>query len=154
VGVFGHSFGAMAAMRAAQLDTRFGAALTQDAVSPATLAFAGESGRQTRARVGPFFRPIPPNQRERIEQLFESYAPGTILVTPVSPGFAHMSFSDLLLLRAGENVETRAAALRNLTLVRALTRTFFDNALKGSPGAPAALPGQGYAELTIRTSGG
>jgi dienelactone hydrolase len=152
VGVFGHSFGAMSAMRAAQVDRRFGAALTQDAVSPATLAFAAESGKQTRAKVGLFFRPIPANQRERIEGLFASYRPGTILVTPTSPGFAHMSFSDLLLLRAGDNSDTRASALRNLALVRALTRTFFDNALKGMPATPATLPEQGFSELIVRTS--
>jgi hypothetical protein len=152
VGVFGHSFGAMSAMRVAQLDRRFGAALTQDAVSPATLAFAAESGRQTRAKIGLFFRPIPASQRERIETLLTSYAPGTILVTPASPGFAHMSFSDLPLLRAGGNADIRAAALRNIALVRALTRTFFDHTLKGMPASPAALPGQGFAELTVRTS--
>jgi dienelactone hydrolase len=152
VGVFGHSFGAMSAMRAAQVDRRFGAALTQDAVSPATLAFAAESGKQTRAKVGLFFRPIPANQRERIEGLFASYPPGTILVTPTSPGFAHMSFSDLLLLRAGDNSDTRASALRNLALVRALTRTFFDHSLRGVATTPAALPTQGFAELTVRTS--
>jgi hypothetical protein len=63
-----------------------------------------------------------------------------------------MSFSDVLLLRAGDNAEARAQALRNLTLVRTMTRTFFDNALKGSAALPSALPAQGHAELTVRTS--
>ena len=104
------------------------------------------------ARVGLFFRPLGNNVRGQIERMWSLYPNGTILVTPASPGFAHMSFSDLLLLRAGDNAETRAQALRNLVLVRALARTFFDNALKGASAAPAALPGQGFSELTVRTN--
>jgi hypothetical protein len=151
-GVFGHSLGAMAAQRASQVDRRFGAVLSQDAIGPAVLAFAAETGKQTTARVGLFFRPIGDGVRARVETLFTSYPRGTILVTPASTGFAHMSFSDVLLLRAGDNADARGAALRNLVIVRALTRTFFDHALKGSSTAPAALPAQGYAELTVRTS--
>jgi hypothetical protein len=54
--------------------------------------------------------------------------------------------------RFRDNAETRTAALRNLALVRALTRTFFDNALKGLPATSASLTGQGFAELMVRTS--
>jgi hypothetical protein len=60
-----------------------------------------------------------------------------------------MSFSDMLLLRAGANAETRASATRNLAIVRAMTRSFFDNALRGSSAQPADLPASGYSELTI-----
>jgi predicted dienelactone hydrolase len=152
VGIFGHSFGAMAAMRASQTDRRLRAVLTQDAFGPTVMANAAETGRQMTAKVGLFFRPLGNNVRDQIERMWGLSPPGTLLVTPASPGFAHMSFSDLLLLRAGDNTEARAAALRNLVLVRALTRTFFDNALKGAAGSPASLPTQGYAELTVRTS--
>lgn len=151
VGVFGHSFGAMAAMRASQTDRRVRAVLTEDAFGPGLVAYASEIGKQMTARVGLLFRPLGNNVRGQIERMWSLYPNGTILVTATSPGFAHMSFSDLLLLRAGDNAETRAQALRNLVLVRALTRTFFDNALKGASAAPAALPGQGFSELIVRT---
>ena len=152
LGVFGHSFGAMAAMRAAQTDRRVRAVLTQDAFGPGLVSYATETGKQMTARVGLFFRPLGANVRGQVENMWALYPPGTLLVTPASPGFSHMSFSDLLLLRASDNAETRAQALRNLTLVRAMTRTFFDNALRGSAASPSALPGQGYPELTGRTS--
>jgi hypothetical protein len=151
VGVFGHSFGAMSAMRASQTDRRFRAVMTQDAFGPTVMAYAGETGKQMTAQVGLFFRPLNATVRSQVERMWELYPPGTILVTPASPAFAHMSFSDVLLLRAGDNAETRDAALRNLVIVRALTRTFFDNALKGAAASPAALPGQGFSELTVRT---
>jgi len=152
VGVFGHSFGAMAAMRASQTDRRVRAVLTQDAFGPGVVSFARETGKQMTARVGLFFRPLGANVSGQVEQMWGLYPPGTLLIRAASPGFAHMSFSDLLLLRAVDDGETRAQALRNLVLVRAMTRTFFDNALKGSAASPSALPGQGYAELTVRTS--
>lgn len=152
LGVFGHSFGAMAAMRASQTDRRVRAVLTQDAFGPGVVSFATETGKQMTARVGLFFRPLGANVSGQVEQMRGLYPPGTLLIRAASPGFAHMSFSDLLLLRAVDNADTRAQALRNLILVRTMTRTFFDNALKGSTALPSALPGQGYAELTVRVS--
>jgi hypothetical protein len=122
------------------------------AISPGVLSFAADDGRRSTARIGFFLRPIPASQVTNVSQLLASLPPGTLLATPSSPGFAHMSFSDLLLLRAGPNAEARAAPLRNLALVRAFTRSFFDQALRGAPSGPASLPIQGYSELKIETA--
>jgi hypothetical protein len=150
LGAFGHSFGAMAVLRALQVDRRLRAGMTQDALGPSVLAYAAAEGKQMTSKVALFFRPIGANNRPNVERLFKSLPSGTLLATPSSPGFAHMSFSDMLLLRAGaDDAGTRASATRNLAIVRALTRTFFDSALRGSSAAPADLPSNGYRELTI-----
>jgi hypothetical protein len=152
VGVFGHSLGGMSALRAVQLDQRIRAGVMQDGISPGLISFAADDGRRSTARIGVFLRPIPASQTNNVSQLLASLPPGTLLATPSSPGFSHMSFSDLLLLRAGPSTGARAAPLRNLALARAFTRSFFDQALRGAPSGPTALPLQGYPELKIETA--
>jgi predicted dienelactone hydrolase len=129
VGVFGHSFGGMAVLRAVQLDGRFRAGLSQDALIHRT-APAGETGI--------------------MEKLFTGLPLGSTDVSVGSPQFVHMSFSDLPLLRAGDDA-ARMAALRNLTVVREVTRRFFDSALRGSTASMTILSSERFPELKVRT---
>jgi hypothetical protein len=149
VGVFGHSFGGMAVLRAAQLDARFRAGFSQDAIGQGMLAFA--TGENWNTRFALIHRPVPVGEAGiGMEKLFTSLPPGSTDVSVGSPQFDHMSFSDLPLLRAGDDA-TRMAALRNLTVVREVTRRFFDSALRGSTAAMTILSSEGFPELKVRT---
>lgn len=150
-GVFGHSVGGMFATRAAQTDRRFRAALSEDAIGPGVLSFAEQDGRTTAARVALFFRPVPQSQRTNVPKLLASYPAGTLLAAPVAgTAFSHMSFSDVLLIRAADPAE-RERQLRNLALVRSVTRTFFDETLRGRTVPTASVTAQ-FPEISVEVS--
>jgi len=152
VGVFGHSFGGMTVLRAVQIDPRFRAGLAQDALGQGVRAFAKE-GTRHRGRFGLFFRPVRAGAQPDLDELFNALPKGTMLATASSPEFAHMSFSDLLFLRSSGDVEKQKRTLRHLEFVRALTRSYFDHALRGAGQQPSGLGARGYPELVVKTSG-
>jgi pimeloyl-ACP methyl ester carboxylesterase len=152
IGVFGHSFGAMVALRAFQQDRRFRAGLAQDGSGPCMVAFATEASRGGRAAFGLFFRPRSGNDRTDADRLFAALPPGTVRAAVTSQSFAHMSFSDVPLLEAGDDPAGRAAAMRNLAIVRAMTLRFFEKNLRKAAPTIESLPKEGFPELTVELS--
>jgi hypothetical protein len=149
IGVFGHSFGGMAAFRTLQLDSRIHAGLNQDGLGSGMISFAKET---------PIDRPfalITPKrtaeQTKRYEELFNSLSQPAEWITLAGPQIEHMSFTDLPLFRAGENLEKRAAAIRNLQLVREFTRRYFDVELKEQPRSSMQPNPTVYPEVTLQT---
>ena len=54
-------------------------------------------------------------------------------VTLDTPGIAHESFSDILLLEAGQTAETRQHRVLAMQLIRDYTRAFFDRHVRDLP---------------------
>jgi platelet-activating factor acetylhydrolase isoform II len=148
VGIFAHSFGGMAALRALQLDSRIRAGLNQDGLSAGMIAFAKEVAFDK-----PFGLLTPtrtPEQNNRYEELFKVLPLPAEWITLAGPQIEHMSFTDLLLFRNAEDAGKRAAALHNLQLVREFTRRYFDVHLKGQPRATITFSADQYPEVTLR----
>jgi hypothetical protein len=153
VGVFGHSFGGIAAGRVCELDRRFKACLNQDGAGddgPLQLYEGGHPPTQ------PFMflrspRPGPPSDEElkamqmtrkefeqdrvkalaALDKQLQGCTGGAYQVWIETPGFRHNSFGDLNLLRAADAQET-AKALDSLRVVETYTRAFFDKYLNGA----------------------
>jgi hypothetical protein len=146
IGVVAHSFGGMGAVRAMQLDSRIRAGLNQDGMGGGVIAFATEAKLEK-----PFALMSPKKEKEnsRYVQFFNALPKESVWISLDGPQFEHMSFTDLLLLRAGEDTAKRSAALRNLELVREFTRRYFDVHLNGRPATWLIPDAKAYPEITV-----
>jgi hypothetical protein len=100
---------------------------------------------------GLMFRDYPQRYTEtraNIARLFRAL-PNGISFTMKSELFEHLSFSDLEFLRAFEDTSKRAAAARNLTIVREFTRSFFDVHVRGQPPTLLDVASESYPEVAI-----
>jgi hypothetical protein len=144
IGVVAPSFGGMAALRAMQLDSRIRAGLNQDGMGGGVIAFATEAKLQK-----PFGLMSPKKEREngRYAEFFNALPKESVWISLDAPQFEHMSFTDLLLLRAGEDAGKRSAALRNLEIVREFTRRYFDVYLNDRPATSLMSDALAYPEI-------
>jgi hypothetical protein len=62
----------------------------------------------------------------------QSTGRGSYRVTLSMPGVSHASFGDQPILQAGDDTGRREQAVRNLETIRAYTRAFFDQSLRGA----------------------
>jgi len=153
VGAFGHSVGGRAVARACQLDARIRACVNEDGASPEG-AFLNYPGARSPSQPFLFVQsPAPPpptdaqlaqfhDTREdwnrfvaestgNTDRQLSECASGSYRVVMKTPGFEHMSFSDLPLL-ASAGAEYRQALL-SLQLAGLMTLQFFDRYLRGNP---------------------
>jgi predicted dienelactone hydrolase len=146
IGVVAHSFGGMGAVRAMQLDSRIRAGLNQDGMGGGVIAFATEAKLEK-----PFALMSPKKEKEnsRYVEFFNALPKESVWISLDGPQFEHMSFTDLLLLRAGEDTAKRSAAIRNLELVREFTRRYFDVHLNGRPATSLMPDAKAYPEITL-----
>ena len=154
VGVFGHSAGGAAAAAACRDDARFRACLNQDGLARNQPYDRGSGAGLTQPFLL-FMRPrpagLPPDEelarmgltRETaaalIRQLdaeqdatMEKTGRGSYRVSLSMPGVSHDSFSDLAMFGAESHPAKRQEAVRNLQTIRAYTRAFFDESLRGA----------------------
>jgi len=156
VGVFGHSFGGVAAGRACELDQRFKACLNQDGMGDDGPLQHYEGGHEPMQPFmfmrSPRVRQGPPSDAElkalqmtreafeqdraealaQLEKDLRGCSGGAYQVWIETPGFRHNSFGDLNLLRAAGNSEDTEKALKSLRVVETYTRAFFDKYLNGA----------------------
>lgn len=153
IGVFGHSFGGMAALIALERDRRIRAGLDQDGWGAAMVALAKDARRNGQAPCGLFFRPRT-GDRADADSLFAALPPGTMQATiAAAVPFVHMSFSDVRLLSSGENATGRVDGLRDLAVIRAVTRRFFDQNFGRAAASVQSLPREGFRRSMWRFRG-
>jgi pimeloyl-ACP methyl ester carboxylesterase len=159
IGVFGHSYGARAAIRSCQLEPRFRACLNQDGLSQGFPFHKDESGKGVTQPVLFVLRQSPylpelvltdadlqkqgvtreaatqqsSEVKAKIIEALSSVQGGSAWFSIHSPRFSHMSYTDLPLLEAA-GTEDRRNALRALEIVVEVTRRFFDRTVKGLNG--------------------
>lgn len=152
IGVFGHSFGGMAALIALAQERRFHAGLDQDGTDSGISAFAKEAPRNGQGFFGLFFRPPSGNGRPHADSLFAALPPGTTRATiAAAVRFVHMSYSDVPLLSSGD-AAGRANGLRNLAVIRATTRRFFDKNFGRTAASIQSLTSEGFPEINVNIS--
>ncbi|HZT43067.1 MAG TPA: hypothetical protein VFA07_12940 [Chthonomonadaceae bacterium] len=160
IGAFGHSVGGMGAARLCQIDPRVRAGMNQDAdydgipfivytpgetIPAPFLFFASDHSLYISPHIPPPTEAELANMkltREQYDALVQKYQKnqddslarmpgGSYRVSVETPGFTHRSFMDLPLLKAGDDPAATERNLRNLEIVIAYTRAFFDRTLKG-----------------------
>ena len=165
VAAMGHSAGAEFAARACQLDGRFKACVDLDGgmVPVAALPVAADGATQKQPLL--FLEADHPEKgmaatheqaleylKKKDEQL-RSCPAGSYAVVLKSPGIAHPSFSDVLLLFAGQNGYPETdVVLHNLDLIEAFTREFLGRNLKGEK-APLLDGSKRLPEATVQAVG-
>jgi predicted dienelactone hydrolase len=160
IGVFGHSVGGMGAARLCQIDPRVRAGMNQDAdydgipfivytpgetIRTPFLFFASDhslyvsphipppteaelaSMKLTRGQYDALVQKYQKNQDDALARM----PGGSYRVSVETPGFTHRSFMDLPLLKVCDDPAAAERNLRNLEIVIAYTRAFFDKTLKG-----------------------
>jgi dienelactone hydrolase len=153
LGVVGHSFGGRNAARACQLDKRLKAGALLDSLGRTmTVEKRPDGSTMDQPMMVQYVRRVPRQGISRIFALLQT--PGKDLeaelrrarqefcqsVKAVSyevaldtPGIAHESFSDILLLETGQSDETRKNRTRAMQLIRDYTRAFFDRHVRDLP---------------------
>jgi hypothetical protein len=158
VGVLGHSVGGMTAFRVGELDGRFHAVMNQDSDYQGKPFMPNSAAKNMRqpflffVSKHSFFKHVaPPSDevlkaekmtREEFMKLFEGYdknqeeslasmSGGSYRVAIETPRFTHRSFIDTTLFKADNDATAMTQHLKNLLLIRAYTRAFFDKHLKG-----------------------
>jgi dienelactone hydrolase len=153
VGVFGHSFGGVAAARACELEPRIKACLNQDGMlgGPSVHFEGGHPPAQPYMFLSSPL-PGPPTDemlksmgmtRKQFEQdnaqaeamidkEFQECFGGAYQVDVQISGFRHNGFTDIPLLNAAGNPEKTARALGSLRLVESYTVAFFNKFLNGA----------------------
>jgi hypothetical protein len=139
VGIFGHSLGGFVAGRAGELDQRFKACLNLDGWNngrPFLSDRPGGGPLQPFMSLGSKFtgrddgRDGPkPDSRKFVEALFRQISSGSCWV--VINGFEHSDCTDIPILSAPRDGAEGAKRTRNMQIVRAYTRAFFDKHLRG-----------------------
>jgi hypothetical protein len=157
-GVFGHSVGGMTAFRVGELDRRFRAVMNQDSDYQGKPFMPNSSTKNMRQPFlffvsnHSFFKHVaPPSEevlkaekmtREEYMKVFEGYDKnqeeslasmpgGSYRVAIETPRFTHRSFIDAALFKPDNDAAAMTQHLKNLQLIRAYTRAFFDKHLKG-----------------------
>jgi predicted dienelactone hydrolase len=148
IGVVGHSFGGMVALRLAQVEPRIQACIVQDGLSNGMVAFAVQGVEKPCALM---FRPVPEESAASgdLARLFDSLPATGLMITIGGPQFEHMSFSDLPLLRAAD-AERSGHAVRGLAVVREFSRRFLDVHLKHLPSSTIAADLEIYPEVALK----
>jgi predicted dienelactone hydrolase len=170
VAAFGHSSGGRAAAMACQLDRRLAACMGQDATwywQPFWLDEKGKSMDQPYMMLDHHDPELPDEafvamnttreayasrrqgrREDGIARIYKTIKGGSYQVTLVTPGVAHMSFSDLRLLgrRDGtsgwpDDITAATPHEEILATVRQFTRAFFDKYLKRQPSTLLDQPG-------------
>jgi pimeloyl-ACP methyl ester carboxylesterase len=151
IGVLGHSFGARVAARTCQLDKRvkagllidgFGRTMTVDKNPDGTTIeqpMMVQYARRVPSRGIPKLlallqtpgRDLEEELHRARKEFCESVRGGSYEVTMSTPGIAHESFSDILLLQRGQSDETVKNHCKAMEIIRGYTRAFFDRHVRG-----------------------
>jgi dienelactone hydrolase len=157
IGVFGHSVGGMTAFRAGELDNRFRAIMNQDSDYQGKPFMPNSSAKNIKqpflffVSQHSFYKHVPALTDEQLKaekltraefnKLMDEYdknqedalanmSGGSYRVAVETPLFTHRSFIDTALFKVRDDPTKMAQSLKNLEIVRAYTRAFFDKHLK------------------------
>ena len=153
LGIVGHSFGGRNAARACQLDKRLKAGALLDSFGrtmtvekrpdgstldqPMMVQYVRRVPRQGISRIFALLqtpgKDLEAELRRARQEFCQSVKAVSYEVTLDTPGIAHESFSDILLLEAGQSDETRRNRARAMQLTRDYTRAFFDRHVRDIP---------------------
>jgi pimeloyl-ACP methyl ester carboxylesterase len=153
LGVVGHSFGGRNAARACQLDKRLKAGVLLDSFGrtmtvekrpdgstmdqPMMIQYVRRVPRQGISRIFALLqtlgKDLEAELRRARQEFCQSVKAVSYEVTLDTPGIAHESFSDILLLESGQSAETKKNRTRAMQLTRDYTRAFFDRHLRDLP---------------------
>ena len=159
IGVFGHSVGGMTAFRVGELDERFRAIVNQDSDYQGRPFMSNSSAGNIKQPFllfvsnHSFFKHVTPPTEKQLaaekltlaefnklmegfdrnqEEALANMPGGSYRVAVETPRFTHRSFIDVALFKSGDDPMALAQNLKNVQLVRAYTRAFFDKYLKGT----------------------
>jgi pimeloyl-ACP methyl ester carboxylesterase len=153
VGVLGHSFGGRVAARTCQLDKRLKAGLIIDGFGRTMTVDKNPDGSTIdQPMMVQYARRVPRSGIPRLlaqlqtpgkdleeelrrvrKEFCESVRGGSYEVTLSTPGIAHESFSDILLLQRGQTEDAVKNHRKAMEITRGYTRAFFDRHVRDLP---------------------